>query len=63
MFRAFLGGFGFVLGVLGFLLPPAPFAGYRSWFGVEPRVTMGMLVMLGFLGVFAVRVVGSGPCF
>ena len=24
---------------------------------------MGMLVMLGFLGVFAVRVVGSGPCF
>ena len=24
---------------------------------------MWMLVMLGFLGVFAVRVVGSGPCF
>ena len=22
-----------------------------------------MLVMLGFLGVFVVRVVGSGPCF
>ena len=24
---------------------------------------MGMLVMLGFLGVFAIRVVGSRPCF
>ena len=24
---------------------------------------MGMLVMLGFLSVFAVRVVGPGPCF
>ena len=24
---------------------------------------MGMLVMLGFLDVFSIRVVGSGPCF
>ena len=63
MFRAFSGGFGFVLGALGFLLPPAPFAGYRSCFGVEPRVRLGMLVMLGFLGIFVVRVVGLGPCF
>ncbi|RVX22177.1 hypothetical protein CK203_000999 [Vitis vinifera] len=33
--------------MLGFLLPPTPFLGYRSFFGVEPRVRMGMLVMLG----------------
>ena len=39
------------------------FVGCRSFFGVESRVRMGMLVMLGFLGVFAVRVVGLGPCF
>ncbi|RVW75242.1 hypothetical protein CK203_047180 [Vitis vinifera] len=26
---------------LGFLLPPAPFAGYRSCFGVEPRLGWG----------------------
>ena len=63
VFKAFSGDSGFVLAVLGFLLPLAPFMGYRSFFGVELRVGMGMLVMLGLLGVFSVRVVGSGPCF
>ena len=37
--------------------------GYQFFFGVELRVGMGMLVMLGFLSVFSVRVVGPGPCF
>ena len=37
--------------------------GCRSFFGVEIRFGLGMLVMLGFLNVFAVRVVGSGVCF
>ncbi|RVW12048.1 hypothetical protein CK203_087280 [Vitis vinifera] len=39
-----LGDSGFVSAVLGFLLPPAPFVGCRFFFGVEPRVGMGMLV-------------------
>ncbi|RVW85981.1 hypothetical protein CK203_041526 [Vitis vinifera] len=30
-----------VLGVLGFLLPPTPFVGYRFFFGVESRFGMG----------------------
>ncbi|RVX12533.1 hypothetical protein CK203_011639 [Vitis vinifera] len=33
--------------IKGSCCPSAPFAGYRSWFGVKPRVRMGMLVMLG----------------
>ena len=63
VFGAFSGDSGCVLGALGFLLPPAPFVGCRSFFGVESRVRMGMLVMLGFLGAFAARVVGPGPYF
>ena len=61
--RAFSGGFDCVLGALGFLLPPTPFVGCRFFFVVEPRVGMGVLVMLGFLGAFAVRVVGPGALF
>ncbi|KAL6317881.1 hypothetical protein AAG906_030635 [Vitis piasezkii] len=48
---------GFLLATFGSCCPPAPFAGYRSCFGVEPRVRMGMLVML-----VIVFVVGILPC-
>ncbi|RVW72328.1 hypothetical protein CK203_055458 [Vitis vinifera] len=38
---------GFLLATLGSYCHPAPFAGYRSCLGVEPRIRLGMLVMLG----------------
>ena len=60
----FSGDSGCVLGVLGFLLPPTPFVGYRFLFVVEPRVGMGMLVMFRFSERFlCLELLRPGLCF
>ena len=56
VFRAFSGDFGFVSAVLGLLLPPCTFCGLSILLWGRAKTSV-------FLGVFSIRVVGSGPCF